>query len=112
VAETLLDQKTAAADTIVGEASSSVTRAKLEALDIRIGKKPLSKEKQEELREAHAQRLRKTRKDNNLWFFWLPLLIAVILLILHNFVPGWFSTLMTISSSVRSRVSERIVELA
>lgn len=112
MAETLLDQKTVEVDTTIGEASSSVMRTKMETLDIRIGKKPLSKEKQEELREAHAQQLKKTPKDNNLWFFWLPLLIAVILLILHNFVPGWFSTLMTISSSVRSRISERIAELA
>ena len=75
--ETSLDQKKAEVDSTVGEASSSVTRAKMETLDIRIGKKPLSKEKQEELREAHAQQLKKTPKDNNLWFFWVSSALSI-----------------------------------
>ncbi|OCK79592.1 hypothetical protein K432DRAFT_405440 [Lepidopterella palustris CBS 459.81] len=112
VAESLLDQKTVVTDATVGEASSSAATQRTERLDVRIGRKPLSKEKQEEIREVHAQQLKQTPTDRNLWFFWLPLLLTVVMLILYTFVPSWFSSLSTVASSVRVRALERIVELA
>ncbi|KAF2810640.1 uncharacterized protein BDZ99DRAFT_286391 [Mytilinidion resinicola] len=111
VAEKLLDQKAATMESTV-EASSSVTPVVKGKLDVRIGRKPLSKEKQEALREAHAQQLMRITTDRNLWFFWFPLLIVIVCMMLYNLLPSLFSGISSVATSIGSRIIHRVVEIA
>ncbi|KAI9774841.1 MAG: hypothetical protein M1840_000057 [Geoglossum simile] len=56
-------------------------------IELRIGRGTITKEAQEELRAAHARKLKKIRSDRNLFFIWIPLLVIMLVAMLKNCVP-------------------------
>lgn len=72
VAETALDSVCAGRfDTVATTSSSNTTQKAPPKLDVRIGKHAITKEQQEQLRLAHAQKLKRIRSDRNLFFIWV-----------------------------------------
>ncbi|KAL1955540.1 hypothetical protein VTO42DRAFT_8419 [Malbranchea cinnamomea] len=68
-------------------AASSSESAKDEIGDLRIGRKNISRQQQEQLRKAHARKMKRIRSDHNLFFIWIPLLLLITVAMLRNFVP-------------------------
>ncbi|WEW55873.1 SPT3 Dosage dependent suppressor of Ty-induced promoter mutations-like protein [Emydomyces testavorans] len=58
--------------------------------DVRIGRKTISRQQQEQLRKAHALKMKRIRSDRNLFFIWIPLLIVVMFAMLQNIFPGFW----------------------
>ncbi|KAL1862423.1 SPT3 Dosage dependent suppressor of Ty-induced promoter mutations-like protein [Paecilomyces lecythidis] len=76
-------------ETLETRASSSKSRpVKEEIKDIRIGRKTISREQQEQLRQQQARRMKGLGSDRNLYFFWIPVLLLVICAYLRNLLPG------------------------
>ncbi|KAJ9666093.1 SPT3 Dosage dependent suppressor of Ty-induced promoter mutations-like protein [Coniosporium apollinis] len=113
-AETLLDQTCAerfdAAD--AGGSSKVAPVGTLAEIDVKIGKQSLSKEQQQQLRKAHAQRLKKIRSDRNLFFLWLPLLLIIVVAMLTNRIPEFINNVSKITTVARQYATGRIVEVA
>lgn len=92
VAETLLDRKCSELfDAETSQAGSSSKTALKPAtedsdtdLDVRIGKKSLTREEQEKMKRAHAKKLKKIGRDRNLWMIWIPLLLVLLAMMLKN----------------------------
>ena len=73
--------------------------------DVRIGRKSIPREQQEQLRMAHARKMKRIRSDRNLFFIWvsdatrppwfvgmliivqIPLLILIVVGMLKNLIP-------------------------
>jgi len=74
--------------------------------DVRIGRKSIPREQQEQLRMAHARKMKRIRSDRNLFFIWvsdatrlppwfvrmlmhvqIPLLILIVIGMLKNLIP-------------------------
>ncbi|KAI2011115.1 SPT3 Dosage dependent suppressor of Ty-induced promoter mutations-like protein [Ophidiomyces ophidiicola] len=55
--------------------------------DVRIGRKSISRHQQEQLRKAHALKMKKINSDWNLFCFWIPVLICVVFAMLHSASP-------------------------
>ncbi|OJD19756.1 hypothetical protein AJ78_00255 [Emergomyces pasteurianus Ep9510] len=71
-----------------GEASSSNSISiQKEIGDVKIGRTNLPREQQEQLRQAHARRMKRIRSDRKLFFIWIPLLIVIAIAMLKNLVP-------------------------
>ncbi|KAI9845790.1 MAG: hypothetical protein M1838_001528 [Thelocarpon superellum] len=68
-------------------ADSSPLMAVDRALHVRLGTRPMSKDDQEQLRTAHAKKMKKIASDRKLFFIWIPLLILVVMAMLMNRVP-------------------------
>ncbi|KAJ9273185.1 hypothetical protein DTO212C5_770 [Paecilomyces variotii] len=85
-ADAAVDQHFEALET---RASSSKSKpVKEEIKDIRIGRKTISREQQEQLRQQQARRMKGLGSDRNLYFFWIPVLLLVICAWLRNLLPG------------------------
>jgi len=60
---------------------------------LQIGRKnAITKEQQENLRRAHAEKLKRLSRDRNLFFIWIPLLLIVMFAMLYNRVPVLLSS--------------------
>ena len=101
---------------------------------VRISQKHLiTREQQDQLRLAHAEKVKRLSRDRNLFFIWvcrlscslkmlkinfkqIPLLVVIILAMLYNRVPQAWSGASNFISSVRNPVvanaEPRIVEVA
>ncbi|KAB5582634.1 ankyrin repeat protein [Coniochaeta sp. 2T2.1] len=101
-AEAEADEKCATlydTETVVEEpaeaSSSSDTRQqyKLPAL-LQIGRKnAITKEQQENLQRARAEKLKRLSRDRNLFFIWIPLLLIVLCAMLYSQFPGLFPSI-------------------
>ncbi|RDW83201.1 hypothetical protein BP5796_04692 [Coleophoma crateriformis] len=92
--------------------SAQKRRGPLEKVTIS-SKHTLTKEQQDQLRQAHAQAIKKTRNDRNLFFIWIPLLLVVVLATLYYRLPMAWAGALEFLESVRSRNDPgRFVEVA
>ncbi|KAI1781118.1 hypothetical protein F4818DRAFT_398020 [Hypoxylon cercidicola] len=99
VVESAADEKCAArfdqATSEVLEASQSHSQ-EVPAL-LEIGRKSnITKEQQEHLQRAHAQRLKTGSSDKMLWFVWIPILVFILGTMLFNGAPSMLSTVAEI----------------
>ncbi|KAF2085833.1 hypothetical protein K490DRAFT_45885, partial [Saccharata proteae CBS 121410] len=115
-AEHLLDQKCAQQfDNVQAECSSAASDNQSKAsLNVEIGSKSLSREQQEQVRRAHAQKLKRIRSDRNLFFVWIPLLLVVLVAMLYKRIPQLFAIVSAFGKAVTERTSGpgRVVEVA
>jgi len=108
-ADTLADNKCASlfdqAQTQASSSSSSTKVQKPMVLDtVRIGQKhTITREQQDQLRRAHAEKVKRLRSDRNLFFIWIPLLVIIILAMLYNRVPKVWSGITAFMSSMQNR---------
>ncbi|KAE9372055.1 hypothetical protein N431DRAFT_482923 [Stipitochalara longipes BDJ] len=117
----------AAADTVAdnkcaelfdqAESSTTAQRRSTKLETVRIGQKhTITREQQDQLRLAHAEKVKRLSRDRNLFFIWIPLLVIIILAMLYNRVPQAWSGASSYLSSVRNPVAvngqPRIVEVA
>lgn len=102
----------AAADTVADnkcvemfdQAESSTTVLKRSLGTVRIGQShTVTREEQDQLRRAHAEKMKRLSRDRNLFFIWIPLLVVVILAMLYNRVPKIWTGAMESIESMRSR---------
>ncbi|KAI9819793.1 MAG: hypothetical protein M1832_003868 [Thelocarpon impressellum] len=110
--DTVADQKCAEAfDEPVVSGSSQSGQSALDAIDVRFGRTPMSKEEQTQLRMAHAKKIKKIKSDRNLFFIWIPLLILIIVAMLKNRVPEAWNGASQVYGEFRSRhTSGRVVQ--
>ncbi|CAG8943673.1 unnamed protein product [Penicillium salamii] len=88
-----------------------VSEVKEELKDITIGRKVISHEQQKHLREQQAQQMKGLRSDRNLYFIWIPLLLLVICAWVRNYVPGIWQGVTDTFEFVKTRSSQRAVEM-
>jgi len=95
--------------------SSSTARKRPVMLDtVHIGQKHIiTREQQDRLRLAHAEKVKRLRSDRNLFFIWIPLLIVIILAMLYNRAPKVWTGAADFIDSVRNRNNDqaRFVEV-
>ncbi|GME56592.1 hypothetical protein GTA08_BOTSDO00142 [Neofusicoccum parvum] len=83
------------------------------SLNVELGKKSLTKEEQEQVRRAHAQKLKRIRSDRNLFFIWIPLLLLILCAMLRSKIPQLLAAASAVFGAVQERTtSGRIVEVA
>jgi hypothetical protein len=132
-ADTVADNKCAELfDQAESSTMAQMRSTKLET--VRISQKHLiTREQQDQLRLAHAEKVKRLSRDRNLFFIWvcrlscslkmlksnfkqIPLLVVIILAMLYNRVPQAWSGASNFISSVRNPVvanaDPRIVEVA
>ncbi|KAI9815778.1 MAG: hypothetical protein M1827_002174 [Pycnora praestabilis] len=99
-----------------GESSRTVAHrsSSAETIDIslNIGRRSLTKEQQDELRAAHAKKIKRIQSDRNLFFIWIPLLCFVVFTMLKNRVPEVWHGASDIVSYVQQRYHERAATVA
>ncbi|KAK2873389.1 hypothetical protein FQN49_002404 [Arthroderma sp. PD_2] len=66
---------------------SRASSSKQEFGDVTIGRKNISREHKDQLRKAHAQKMKRFRSDRNLFIIWIPLLIIIVAAMLKNLIP-------------------------
>ncbi|KAK3683579.1 hypothetical protein B0T22DRAFT_383805 [Podospora appendiculata] len=67
---------------------------------LQIGRKnAITKEQQQNLRRAHAERVKRLSRDRNLFCIWIPLLVIIICAMLYNRLPGLITTVQKIVPS-------------
>jgi len=98
------------------QAESSVSAQKKPALlsTVRIGQRhTITREQQDQLRLAHAEKVKRLSRDRNLFFIWIPLLTIIILAMLYNRVPQVWTRASKLVDSIRNRNNDqvRIVEV-
>lgn len=72
-------------------AKKSVTTTEIPEI-LEIGRKhAITKEQQENFLRAREQKLKKISNDRNLFFIWIPLLLAMVCALLYNWFPGLFA---------------------
>ncbi|KAI1132239.1 hypothetical protein F5Y10DRAFT_231863 [Nemania abortiva] len=73
---------------------------------LQIGRKhPITKEQQETLQRAHAQRLKAGSSDKMLWFVWIPLLVVVLGLMLWSGGPSLVSSVTSGANVLTSLIT-------
>ncbi|KAL2000385.1 hypothetical protein VTN02DRAFT_3195 [Thermoascus thermophilus] len=95
-------------------ASASTSRTKPvreEIKDIKIGRKSISREQQEQLRQQQARRMKGLGSDRNLYFFWIPLLLLVVCASLRNYIPGIWQDFREGYEFVKGRYTSGAVEI-
>jgi Ankyrin repeats (many copies)/IPT/TIG domain len=106
----------------VGESSSSAASAgraspvSTESGSMVIGKRFTTKKEQDDLRAAHARKLKKINSDRKLFLVWIPLLAVVVLAMLFNKVPQVWKGAEEIYEFVQTRRGvvpggQRVVEV-
>lgn len=55
--------------------------------DVQIGRKSITRHQQDQLRKAHAMKMKRIRSDRNLFFIWIPLLIIIACAMLRSLIP-------------------------
>ncbi|KAK0616139.1 Tankyrase-1 [Lasiodiplodia hormozganensis] len=109
-ADHLLDQACAEQFDTEAESSSQATKS---SLNVELGKKSLTKEEQEQVRRAHAQKLKRIRSDRNLFFVWIPLLLIILCAMLRSRLPQLWAAASAFFGAVQERTTPgRIVEVA
>ncbi|KAI9699274.1 MAG: hypothetical protein M1836_002884 [Candelina mexicana] len=93
-------------DQVVAKTSTVVARHQTSARS-----KSLTREQQEELRAAHARKVKRIRSDRNLFFIWLPLLVIILTAMLKNWVPDVLDVASKAASFVQGRLGERVFEI-
>ncbi|KAJ9133624.1 Ankyrin repeat protein [Coniochaeta hoffmannii] len=84
------DMPTESAVASGSSAAAATQQHKLPAL-LQIGRKnAITKEQQENLQRARAEKLKRVSRDRNLFFFWIPLLLIVLCAMLYSRFPGLF----------------------
>lgn len=59
---------------------------------LQIGRKNnITKEQQDNLRQAHAENMKNLSRDRNLFFIWIPLLLVISCAMLYSHFPGLFT---------------------
>jgi len=124
VTEASLDQKCTEVFDGLKTSGSSIG----EPFDVKIGHRPLPQEQQEQLRTAHAKKIKRIQSDRNLFFIWvsdvrrterrksankkqIPLLVIVVVAMLKNRVPqGWNAAVDGILY-LQNRYNARIIEV-
>ncbi|KAH0542604.1 hypothetical protein FGG08_003012 [Glutinoglossum americanum] len=106
------DQKCAEAFDYQTAKSSSTGGRSSPTIELRIDGLTITKEAQEELRAAHARKLKKIKSDRNLFFVWIPLLVIILVAMLKNRVPQVWDGALKLYSYIRNKNSERVVEVA
>ncbi|KAF6237911.1 hypothetical protein HO173_004112 [Letharia columbiana] len=66
----------------------------------------------EQLRSAHAMKVKRLRKDRNLFFIWIPLLVLVLVAMLKDRVPQALHGARQALYYAQDRLQERVVEIA
>jgi hypothetical protein len=102
------------------ESSTTALRRSTTLETVRIGQKhTITREQQDQLRLAHAEKVKRLSRDRNLFFIWvcslfcllkvlssnmkkIPLLVVIILAMLYNRVPQVWSGASNFISSVRN----------
>jgi len=111
-AEAVADNKCAE---LFDQAESSTTAQKRHVVldTVRIGQKHvITREQQDQLRLAHAEKVKRLRSDRNLFFIWIPLLVVIILAMLYNRVPKvWTGASEFIASMQNRNQQPRLVEV-
>lgn len=67
---------------------------------------------QEQLRSAHAMKVKRLRKDRNLFFIWIPLLVLVLVAMLKDRVPQALHGARQAFHYAQDCFQERVVEIA
>jgi hypothetical protein len=127
----LYDQTSTSTSTV--EEESTATQKKPVKLDtVRIGQKhTITKEQQDQLRLAHAEKVKRLSRDRNLFFIWvcttltilyrenmltdpqIPLLLVIIVAMIVNRIPELWSRVPGFDMLNRAREEpERVVEVA
>ncbi|KAI9858512.1 MAG: hypothetical protein M1813_006453 [Trichoglossum hirsutum] len=106
------DQKCAEAFDYQTAKNSSTCGRSSPTIELRIGGLAITNEAQEELRAAHARKLKKIKSDRNLFFIWIPLLVIILVAMLKNRVPQAWNSASKLYSYIRSKNLERVVEVA
>lgn len=101
-AETVLDRKCETRyDTrkTVAESSTAATKPSIvepvpTKLEVKIGRKALSKEEQQRVRSIHLQKKKPIYKDWHLWFIWIPLFVLFLCrrTVLNGLTGMWENT--------------------
>lgn len=69
---------------------------------LQIGRKNnITKEQQDNLRQAHAQNMKKLSRDRNLFFVWIPLLLVISCAMLYSHFPGIFTAAWSFVSTAQ-----------
>jgi hypothetical protein len=122
-ADTIADNKcTELFDQVEAESSTVAAQREPIKLDtVRIGQKhTITREQQDQLRLAHAKKVKRLSRDRNLFFIWvcypvplyanyvliwlqIPLLVIIILAMLYNRVPQAWSGASHFIESIRNR---------
>ncbi|RDL38238.1 Uncharacterized protein BP5553_02578 [Venustampulla echinocandica] len=103
-------------DQTESQAESSTSAAKKSVVldTVRIGNQhTITREQQDLLRLAHAEKVKRLSRDRNLFFIWIPLLVVIILAMLFNRAPQIWTRAATFYQSVRTwnTNQDRIVEV-
>ena len=111
---------------IFDQAESSTSAQKPVLLDtVRIGQKhTITREQQDQLRLAHAEKVKRLSRDRNLFFIWvckdplrsildadilqIPLLVIIILAMLYNRVPKVWTGASEFMESIRNRNNQQV----
>ncbi|KAL1969347.1 hypothetical protein VTN77DRAFT_9540 [Rasamsonia byssochlamydoides] len=107
----------AAADAALDEhfeakaSSSRQTVVQEEIKDIRIGRKSISREQQEQLRQQQARKMKGLGSDRNLYFFWIPVLLLVLCAWLKNLVPGLWKGISEGYEFMKARYTNQAIEV-
>ncbi|KAI0454418.1 hypothetical protein F5B21DRAFT_237078 [Xylaria acuta] len=73
---------------------------------LQIGRKHhITKEQQETLQRAHAQRLKAGSSDKMLWFVWIPILVFVLGAMLWSGAPSFVSGTISVAKTLASLVA-------
>lgn len=106
----LLDQACAEQFDAFEAGSSSDAKS---SLNLELGKKSLTKEEQEQVRRAHAQKLKRIKSDRNLFFIWIPLLLIIVCAVLRSNFPQLWAASSAFFSALQDRtIPGRVVEVA
>ncbi|KAE8449723.1 hypothetical protein EG329_007498 [Mollisiaceae sp. DMI_Dod_QoI] len=114
--DTIADNKCAQmfdqVDTQEAESSTTSQNRLVKLGTVRIGQKhTITREQQDQLRLAHAEKVKRLSRDRNLFFIWIPLLCVIILAMLYNRLPTLKSGASSFLSAWRNNAQDRIVEV-
>ncbi|TVY29784.1 Protein MGA2 [Lachnellula hyalina] len=101
-------------DSSQAESSTTVQKKPVLLSTVRIGQKhTITREQQDQLRLAHAEKVKRLSRDRNLFFIWIPLLTIIILAMLYNRVPQVYTRASKFLDAIRNRRNDqaRIVEV-
>jgi len=80
--------------------TSAVPPQQLPSL-LQIGRKnAITKEQQDNLRRAHAEKVKRISRDRNLFFIWIPLLVIVLCAMLYSRFPALVSAVTALVEPV------------
>ncbi|MCJ1420730.1 hypothetical protein MMC32_007089 [Xylographa parallela] len=99
----------ALADQKYNTAPASVLNVK--SAEVAGGKQDSTLQHHEQLRDAHARKIKRLRSDRNLFFIWIPLLLFVVMAMLKDRVPQVWHGAQQAIAFAQHRYQERLVEV-